>query len=215
MKIVDLTLEISSDMITFPGYPMPTFIKWSNFEIQGYVSEIVFLSTHTGTHMDAPFHFSPNGQTIDQVEIDRYVCKNTLLLKIQKDSNQMITSHDIISNSKYEIREKDTVVFSTGWEKRIKEKDNYINNNPGLSKDAAEYLVEKKVNAVAIDCPSIDIGTGSGLIVHKTLLSNQILVIENLCNLHRFNNEKFTLLITPLKFVGASGSPIRAIGIEE
>jgi len=215
MKIVDLTLEISSDMITFPGYPMPTFIKWSNFEIQGYVSEIVFLSTHTGTHMDAPFHFSPNGQTIDQVEIDRYVCKNTLLLKIQKDSNQMITSHDIISNSRYEIKEKDTVVFSTGWEKRIKEKDNYINNNPGLSKDAAEYLVERKVNAVAIDCPSIDIGTGSGLIVHKTLLSNQILVIENLCNLYRFNNQKFTLLITPLKFVGASGSPIRAIGIEE
>lgn len=215
MKIVDLTLEISSDMITFPGYPMPTFIKWSNFEIQGYVSEIVFLSTHTGTHMDAPFHFSPNGQTIDQVEIDRYVCKDTLLLKIQKDSNQMITSHDIISNSKYEIKEKDTVVFSTGWEKRIKEKDNYINNNPGLSKDAAEYLVEKKVNAVAIDCPSIDIGTGSGLKVHKILLSNQILVIENLCNLYRFNNQKFTLLITPLKFVGASGSPIRAIGIEE
>jgi arylformamidase len=215
MKIVDLTLEISSDTITFPGYPMPTFIKWSNFETQGYVSEIVFLSTHTGTHIDAPFHFNPKGQTIDQVEIDRYVCMNTLLLKVQKDSNQMITSHDIISNSKYEIKEKDTVVFSTGWEKRIREKDNYINNNPGLSKDAAEYLVEKKVNAVAIDCPSIDVGTGSGFIVHKTLLSNQILVIENLCNLYRFNNQKFTLLITPLKFVGASGSPIRAIGIEE
>jgi len=127
----------------------------------------------------------------------------------------MITSHDIIRNSKYEIKEKDTVVFSTGWEKQIKEKDNYMKNNPGLSKDAAEYLVEKKVNAVAIDCPSIDIGTDSGFIAHKMLLSNQILVIENLCNLYRFNNEKFTLLITPLKFVGASGSPIRAIGIEE
>ena len=215
MKIVDLTLKITSDMITFPGYPMPTFIKWSNFETQGYISEMVFLSTHTGTHMDAPFHFNPNGPTIDQVEINRYICNNTLLLKIQKDSNQMITSHGIIRNSKYEIKEKDTVVFSTGWEKRIKEKDNYINNNPGLSKDAAEYLVEKKVNAVAIDCPSIDIGTDSGFIVHKTPLSNQILVIENLCNLYRFNNQKFTLLITPLKLVGASGSPIRAIGIEE
>ncbi|MGB8937687.1 MAG: cyclase family protein [Candidatus Nitrosopolaris sp.] len=215
MKIVDLTLEITSDMITFPGYPMPTFIKWSNFETQGYVSEIMFLSTHTGTHMDAPFHFNPNGPTIDRVEIERYVCNNALLLKIQKDSNQMISSDDITRNSKYEIKEKDTVVFSTGWEKRIKEKDNYINNNPGLSNDAAEYLVEKKVNAVAIDCPSIDKGTDSGFIVHKTLLSNQILIIENLCNLYRFNNQKFTLLITPLKLVGASGSPIRAIGIEE
>jgi arylformamidase len=215
MKLVDLTLEITSDMITFPGYPNPTFIKWSNFDTQGYVSETMFLSTHTGTHMDAPFHFDANGPTIDQVEIERYVCNNALLLKIQKDSNQMISSDDIRHSSKYEIKEKDTIVFSTGWEKRIKEKDNYINNNPGLSKDAAEFLVEKKVNAVAIDCPSIDKGTDSGLIVHKTLLSNQILIIENLCNLYRFNNQRFTLLVTPLKLAGASGSPIRAIGIEE
>ncbi len=215
MKIVDLTLEITSDMISFPGYPMPTFIKWSKFETQGYVSEVMFLSTHTGTHMDAPFHFDPGGPTIDQVEVNRYICNNTILIKLQKNSNQMITSHDILRNSKYDIKEKDTVVFSTGWEKQIKEKDNYMKNNPGLSKDAAEYLVEKKVNAVAIDCPSIDIGTDSGFIAHKMLLSNQILVIENLCNLYKFNNEKFTLIITPLKLVGASGSPIRAIGIEE
>ena len=76
-------------------------------------------------------------------------------------------------------------------------------------------MIEKKVNAVAIDCPSIDIGPDSVFITHKMLLSNQILVIENLCNLYRLNNEKFTLIITPLKLVGASGSPIRAIGIEE
>jgi arylformamidase len=215
MKIVDLTLEIASDMITFPGYPMPNFIKWSKFDTQGYVSEVMFLSTHTGTHMDAPFHFNPNGQTIDQVEVNRYICNNAILMKIQKNANEMITSDDITRNSKYEIREKDTVVFSTGWEKQIKQKDNYIRNNPGLSKDAAEYLVEKKVNAIGIDSPSIDRGIDSALIVHKTLLSNEILVIENLCNLYKFTNEKFTLLATPLKLAGASGSPIRAIGIEE
>ncbi|MFL6424401.1 MAG: cyclase family protein [Nitrososphaeraceae archaeon] len=215
MKIVDLTLEITSDTITFPGYPMPNLIKWSKFDTQGYVSEVMFLSTHTGTHMDAPFHFNPNGQTIDQVEVKRYICNNAILIKIQKNANEMITGDDIIRNSKYEIKEKDTVVFSTGWERQIKQKDNYLKNNPGLSKDAVEYFVEKKVNAVAIDCPSIDIGTDSGFIAHKMLLSNEILVIENLCNLYRFNNEKFTLLITPLKLAGASGSPIRAIGIEE
>jgi len=215
MKIVDLTLGITSDMITFPGYPSPTFLKWSKFEIQGYISEVVFLSTHTGTHMDAPFHFAPSGPTIDQIEVHRYICNNSILIKIEKNSNQMITSHDIRKHTKLEIKEKDTVVFSTGWEKQINEKDNYMKNNPGLSKDAAEFLVEKKVNAVAIDCPSIDVGSDIGLIAHNTLLSNQILVIENLCNLYRFNNEKFTLIMTPLKLVGASGSPIRAIGIEE
>jgi kynurenine formamidase len=215
MKVVDLTLEITSDMITFPGYPLPTFIKWSKFDTQGYISEVMFLGTHTGTHIDAPFHFNPNGQTIDQVEVNRYICDNAILMKVQKYSNETITSDDIIRNSEYKIKEKDTIVFSTGWENQINEKDNYIKNNPGLSKDAAEYLVEKKVNAVAIDCPSIDIGTDSGFIAHKILLSNEILVVENLCNLHRFNNRKFMLLITPLKLIGSSGSPIRAIGIEE
>jgi arylformamidase len=215
MKIVDLTLEITSDMITFPGYPVPNFIKWSKFDTQGYVSEVMFLSTHTGTHMDAPFHFNPNGQTIDQVEVNRYICNNAILMKIQKNANEMITAGDIMRNSKCEIKEKDTVVFSTGWEKQIKQKDNYIRNNPGLSKDAAEYLIEKKVNAIGIDSPSIDIGIDSELIVHKTLLSNEILVIENLCNLYKFTSRKFTLLVTPLKLAGASGSPVRAIGIEE
>jgi arylformamidase len=215
MRIKDHTFEITSDMITFPGYPMPNFIKWSKFDIQGYISEVMFLSTHTGTHMDAPFHFNPNGQTIDQVEVNRYICNNAILIKIQRNANEMITSDDITRNSKYEIKEKDTVVFSTGWEKQIKQKDSYIRNNPGLSKDAAEYLVEKKVNAIGIDCPSIDIGIDSRLIVHKTLLSNQILVIENLCNLYELNNGKFILLVTPLKLAGASGSPIRAVGIEE
>src|SRR5918912_2688752 len=215
MKIVDLTLEITSDMITFPGYPMPTFTRWSKFDIQGYISEVMILSTHTGTHMDAPFHFNPNGQTIDQVEVNRYICIHAILIKIKKNANEMITSDDIAHNKKYKIKEKDTVVFSTGWEKQINQKDNYIRNNPGLSKDAAEYLVEKKVNAIGIDCPSIDIGIDSGLIAHKKLLSNGILVIENLCNLYKFTNGKFTLLVTPLKLAGASGSPIRAIGIEE
>ena len=135
MKIVDLTLGITSDMITFPGYPSPTFLKWSKFEIQGYISEVVFLSTHTGTHMDAPFHFAPCGPTIDQIEVHRYICNNSILIKIEKNSNQMITSHDIRKHTKLEIKEKDTVVLSTGWEKQINEKDNYMKNNPGLSKD--------------------------------------------------------------------------------
>jgi kynurenine formamidase len=215
MKVVDLTLEITSDMITFPGYPPPTFTQWSKFDIQGYISEIMFLSTHTGTHMDAPFHFNPNGQTIDQVEVNRYICIHAILIKIKKNANEMITSDDIAHNKRYEIKEKDTVVFSTGWEKQINQKDNYIRNNPGLSKDAAEYLVEKRVNAVGIDCPSIDIGVNSGLIAHNALLSNGVLVVENLRNLYEFTDGKFTLLVTPLKLAGASGSPIRAIGIEE
>ena len=128
----------------------------------------------------------------------------------------MITSDDITHNKKYEIKEKDTVVFSNRMGKsRLSKKKTISEIIQAYQKMAAEYLVEKKVNAVGIDCPSIDIGVDSGLIAHKTLLSTKVLVIENLCNLYEFTNGKFTLLVTPLKLAGASGSPIRAIGIEE
>ncbi|HZC48791.1 MAG TPA: cyclase family protein [Nitrososphaeraceae archaeon] len=211
MKAIDLTLGISADTKVFPGSPQPSFIKWSKFDVHGYDSEVMFLSTHTGTHMDAPSHFISGAATIDKIEIDRFVCNNALLLKIEKKSNQTISLDDIIVGE--EIKEKDTIVFFTRWESQI-EKDNYISENPGLSTDAAEYLVEKKVNAVAIDTPSIDPGIDASFKAHKILLSNDILVIENLCNLEKFNTGRFTLIITPLKLISASGSPVRAIGIQ-
>jgi arylformamidase len=218
MKVIDLTLGISSNIKVFPGSPQPSFIKWSKFDIHGYDSEVMFLSTHTGTHMDAPSHFIPSAETIDEIKINRFVCNNALLLKIEKKSNQKISRNDIIGGEKNddngdEIKEKDTIVFFTGWERQI-EKDNYISDNPGLSTDAAKYLAEKKVNAVAIDGPSIDPGIENSFQAHKILLSNDILIIENLCNLEEFNSRRFTLIITPLKLIGVSGSPVRAIGIQ-
>ena len=76
--------------------------------------------------MDAPFHFSPNGLSIDQIEVNRFICNDTLLLRIEKDCNQLITTDDILGNTKNEIKEKDTVVLHTGWETRNKEKDMYL-----------------------------------------------------------------------------------------
>jgi arylformamidase len=217
MKVIDLTLGISSNIKVFSGSPQPSFIKWSKFDIQGYDSEVMFLSTHTGTHMDAPSHFISGRATIDEIEVSRFVCNNALLLKIEKGSNQTISRNDIIGCEKdgdwEEIKENDTIVFFTGWESQI-EKDNYISDNPGLSTDAAKYLAEKKVNAVAIDGPSIDPGIDNSFKAHKILLSYDILIIENLCNLENFNSRRFTLIITPLKLIGVSGSPVRAIGIQ-
>ncbi|MGC2425937.1 MAG: cyclase family protein [Nitrososphaeraceae archaeon] len=199
MKVVNLTLEISPNIRVFPGSPKPSFIRWSKFDIHGYDSEVMFLSTHTGTHIDAPSHFISGADNINQVAINRFVCKNTLLLKMEQEANQMITRDDIIETG-CNIYEKD---------------NNYVSDNPGLSADAAKFLAEKKVNAIAIDGPSIDIGVDNNFTAHKIFLSNDTLIIENLCNLEKLNNQRLTLIVTPLKLIGASGSPVRAIGIEE
>lgn len=202
-------MEIGPSMRVFPGSPQPSFIEWSKFEIHGYSSEVMFLSTHTGTHIDAPSHFIPDSRTIDKIKVSRFVSRS-ILIKIPKKADQQITLNDIIN---CKIHANDTVVFATGWEKRFKN-DNYMINNPGLSLDAAEYLVSNRVNAVAIDGPSIDRGIDNNFDIHSALLSNDIPIIENLCNLEELRSVKsFTLIVNPLKLVGASGSPVRAIAL--
>jgi arylformamidase len=210
--ILDLTREISTDTKVFPGSPLPKFITWNKMEIHDYHSEVVFMSTHTGTHMDAPSHFVTGVSSIDQIPVNRFISR-AILVKISKTSDELITAGEIEA-SKIKILEGNSVVFSTSWENEV-DNDYYFNHSPGLSEDAAEYLIDKRVNAVCIDSPSIDRGSDINFPVHKLLLSKDILIVENLCNLSKIDNQNFTLIMTPLKLSGASGSPIRAIAISE
>jgi arylformamidase len=215
MRIIDLTRRITTSMRVYPGSPQPAFVPWSNFDLQGYDSEVMFMSTHTGTHVDAPCHFRPGLASIDMIPTDRLI-SSAVLIRAQKDANQLIEQQDLDSN----IKQGDSVVIATGWEKHSGDR-NYMLDNPGLSEQAARYLVRRKVNAVAIDCPSIDTGGDSRFTVHNILLSHNILVVESLCNLNRINRKnninptKFTLIITPLKLGGATGSPARVLALEQ
>ncbi len=169
------------------------------------------LSTHTGTHMDAPSHFVKNGNPIDKISVDRFVSK-AILFKIPKGSNETINLENIV-DLQQSIEENDVVLFSTGWERKVKE-ENYF-SNPGLSEEVAKLLVERKVNMVGIDSPSIDVSTNTGFGVHKILLSNDVLIIENLCNLYALEHRsRFEFVATPLKLRDASGSTMRAIAIK-
>ncbi|HVP82035.1 MAG TPA: cyclase family protein [Nitrososphaeraceae archaeon] len=209
--IIDLSQSINSDIKLYPGSPNVSFLKWSKYSIDGYDSEAIFLSTHTGTHMDAPSHFIKGAEPIDIIDVNRFVMNNVHLLKIAKSSNQLITTEDII-NSDTDIKENDSIVFSTGWEHNYNS-DNYMSSNPGLSPDAATYLSNKKINAVAIDSPSIDSGMESKFPVHQILLKNNVLIIENICNLTQIPKKILKLIAIPLKLQGATGSPIRALAI--
>jgi arylformamidase len=227
MRVIDLTMTITPSIKVYPGSPQPSFIPWSKFDRQGYDSEAMFMSTHTGTHVDAPSHFKPGHSSIDMISADRLVC-TAVLIRAEKNANQLIEQQDL---GNHQIREGDAVVIATGWEKRSDSR-NYMSENPGLSEQAARYLARKRVNAVAIDCPSIDAGVDSRFTAHNKLLSCNILVVENLCNLNRVASSssirsgsrsgggsgskisaRFTLIITPLKLGGATGSPARVLAL--
>lgn len=211
MEPLDLTLEISSKLPSFPGSPRPQFISWANKKSDGYNLELVFFSSHSGTHLDAPFHFVQSGFKIDEIPLSRLI-KNAVLIKCRKDSNEPITQRDIVyfESRNEKIAPNAAVVFETAWSRNLTRED-YFTRNPGLSISAAKYLVKKKVSLVGIDSPSIDMGKDSKFKVHHILLKRGVLILENLCNLDKIPRSNFRLIVLPLKLKGATGSPVRAV----
>ena len=213
MEPLDLTLEISSSLPSFPGSPRPKFISWADKKNDGYNLELIFLSSHSGTHLDAPFQFLDKGIKIDKIPLRRLVT-NATLCKIRKSADQTITRKDITDfeakNGK--IKSGDTVIFATGWWKNLRKED-YFTKNPGLSVSAARYLSHRMINLVGIDSPSIDAGKDLKFQAHHILLKKGVLVLENLCNLEKIDRVRFKLAVLPLKLKGATGSPVRAIAL--
>jgi len=215
MKIIDLTLTVSDEIPTFPGSPQPSFIPWENVKEDGYNLELLFLSTHTGTHMDAPYHFLEKGAKIHEISLKKLVSE-TVLIQCRKKGGESITKIDIQKFEKKhgKIASFSSVIFYTGWQRNLQKKY-YFTKNPGLSVSAAKYLASKKINLVGIDSPSIDLGKDSKFSVHQIFAKKGILIVENLANLEKIKSSKFHLVVLPLKLKNATGSPVRAIAFVE
>jgi len=215
MKIIDLTLAVSDKIPTFPGSPQPSFIPWENVKEDGYNLELLFLSTHTGTHMDAPYHFLEKGAKIHEISLKKLVSE-AVLIKSKKKEGESVTKTDIQKFEKKhgKIASFSSVIFYTGWQRNLQKKY-YFEKNPGLSVSAAKYLASKKINLVGIDSPSIDLGTDSKFSVHQIFAKKGILIVENLANLEKIKSSKFHLVVLPLKLKNATGSPVRAIAFVE
>ena len=213
LKFIDLTLPVSEKIPTFPGSPQPIFIQWENIKDDGYNLELLFLSSHTGTHLDAPYHFLEKGKKIHEISLKRLII-NAILIKIRKRRDQAITKTDIQKFEKKhgKIPNESTIVFWTGWQKMIKN-DSYFVNNPGLSVTAAKYLISKKTNLVGIDSPSIDLGKEKRFLIHHLFAKHDVLIVENLANLDKIKSWKFQLAVLPMKLENATGAPVRAVGI--
>jgi len=204
-------------MQLFPVFPKPVFVQWTRRETYGFETEAMFLVTHTGTHVDAPFHFYPKGKKVDQIPPEKLVGDAVVLDFTRKKAKSLIDEREIRraeSATRSEINSGDVVLFRTGWDRFLGDQ-RYTSSYPGLSKDAGEYLAEKDVNAVGVDNPNPDHPSASDFPVHNTLLPKGILIIENLANLGSISKSRFRFIGLPLKIRNGTGSPIRAIAIED
>jgi kynurenine formamidase len=172
------------------------------------------LIEHTGTHVDSPAHFIDEGSFIDEVSLDRF-CGRAIIVDLHHAAaNNKAFTVDEIEKSILKTRaaaDEAIILLRTGWEDKWSTDD--YQRNPGLSKEAAEYIVRRKVKAVGIDAPSIDPGNSKDYPAHVTLLKEGIVVYENLKNLESVGEAEFTFVGLPLRIEKGSASPVRAIAV--
>lgn len=217
MKVVDLSQEVSPESQVFPAYPRPCFIPWTRREVLGFQAEVIFMATHTGTHVDAPIHFDPAGRPVSELPPEALMGSGVVVDASGKAPLSHITSSDI---QRWEDREgvsisrAEVVLIRTGWDRRLGSVE-YLESYPGLSGDAAEYIASARPKAIGVDSPNPDHPLDSSFTTHNTLLPRGVLIIENLASLESLPPTGFRFIGLPLKLRGLSGSPIRAIALTE
>jgi arylformamidase len=211
MKIIDLTHIIDEDMPVFPGTKPPVFNRKYTMEEYGFRETEISMFSHTGTHIDAPAHMLTDGPTLDELEVEQFIGR-AIILDFSNLSQKVIELKDIVIYEE-KIKKADFIIIKTGWDKYWGSK-NYYKKFPALSDEAAQWIVEFKLKGIGIDAISVDAMDSVKFTVHKTLLHNRIIIIENLTNLSAIEKESFILSVMPLKNKLADGSPVRAIAIE-
>jgi arylformamidase len=215
MKIIDLSASLSHG----DDYHFPVVIEEHlrhedtahrfDAPTAGYAAKRLCLSDHAGTHVDAPLHFLPGGETIDALPADRFVGEAFAADFSDGGTEGGPLPLNVFSQRLTELGETchagDIVLLRLNCP-----------SGPaysGISVELAEHFVACGVKLVGTDQPSIDYLAGRSRPAHLALLGHGIVVAENLCNFDALPSGRFLFVGLPLKLCGATGSPVRAVAI--
>lgn len=174
------------------------------------------ITTHVGTHFDAPSHFTFNGKNIDQYALEEFFMVPTIVLDVWQEDYGAVTLADIkkAEEKSGEVQMGDLVILNTGFY-RFYEKEKYL-KTPYVSIEVAQYLVEKRMKILGIDCFTVDDIRREGRPVHVFLLKEKgIPIIECIINLDRILSSRFHSICFPLNIKDSSGAFTRMVGIFE
>lgn len=221
-RVVDLSQTLEEHMPSFPAHARFFSNPWNSYALgDRSLHYQLIMSDHSGTHVDAPIHFLCNGPpdahvAVDQIPPTRLIGRGVRIDFRGLKEGDYVTAARVIGweGEHGEIAAGDIVLLDFGWAQRWSRRPNhhgFVDNWPGVSMDAAEYLISKSVAALGVDTLSPDPPEVlSTKLVHPVLLERQVLIIENLTNLDQVS-DFFLFVALPLKIRGGSGSPIRAI----
>lgn len=221
-RIIDLSTPIVEGHFR---WPVERCLKKSHEAGDGVQATWAGWIVHGFTHMDAPRHFDPNGFTTDHITPDMVVGDAAVVDVSRVGADSPITE-EVVNRAGQHIKEGDIVLLRTGWDKvESINTPEFWTRAPYMTRDASEWLLEKKIKAVAFDFPQdyciryLVTGERKPALeentTHVTLLWNGVLMFEYLCNMTEIRRPRTFFVGLPLKFPDSDGAPVRAIAIED
>jgi arylformamidase len=230
MRIIDLSMTVEEcDSAPFAPdenyFKLRPIIKW---EDKGFVSNVVQMTVHVGTHIDSPHHFFRDKPSIEQLPLEPMVGQAVVLdLTFKGKAHAQITPEDLeraeqaLKAEGVEIIEGEMLFLRTDWPKGHNTTDpKWWNDSPCLTGEAAQWVVDKKPSVVGYDFAQEEKGSdyqkadeilGSAMRVHRTILPKVTFQIENLINLDQIGC-KAQVIALPVKWKTES-APARVIAI--
>jgi len=206
MKTYDITVPISPNMPVWPGDPVVTLERVSKIEegANANVSHLA-LSAHTGTHVDAPYHFLSDGDTLEKVPLSLMMGRAYVLQLTDVD---LITA-EILKKADLPPRTRRILFKTRNSDYWAHDEKQFQTDFVALSADGAKYLVDRGVKLVGIDYLSIAPFKNSRP-THEILLKAGVLVLEGV-NLSEVAQGRYTLYCLPLNLQGVDGAPARVV----
>ena len=214
--MVDLSRPVDDRTQVYPGDPHVRLERAATLETDGVNVLGVHIGSHSGTHVDAPYHFVEDGQRIDAMDPGLFVGPAVVMDVRGKGPRDRITVEDL---QPYEglLREGVVAVVCTGWEDHYGGSAYY--DHPFLDGRAAQLIVDAGVKAVAIDALNIDEtviegAAPEGYPAHHAILGTGGVIAENLTNLAALGFPDPIISLLPIKLAGSDGAPVRAVAME-
>ncbi len=211
MTIYDISLTITPELPTWPGDPS-IHVELVEQIAKGDVANVsrMDMGVHTGTHVDAPFHFIQDGGTVEKLPLD-VLTGSVDVIQIPEDAGVIdaaVLSSTAIPNG------VERVLFKTRNSKLWAKGDKSFHKDfVALAPDGARLLVERGIKLVGIDYLSIAPFT-EPVPTHQILLKASVVILEG-ADLSRVPAGRYTLYCLPLKLGGAEGAPARVILLSE
>jgi arylformamidase len=206
MHTYDISLTISPQLPTWPGDPSVVLERIAKIEEGSTANVSRFeMCVHTGTHVDAPYHFLSEGKSVEKMSLRTLTGRAYVLDLTEVDQ---ITA-DILDRSDLPPRTRRLLFKTRNSDLWARQENEFKEDFVGICEDAAEYLVKRGVKLVGVDYLSVAPFHNPGP-THEIFLEAGVVVVEGL-DLSEISQGRYTLYCLPLKLDGSDGAPARAI----